>query len=539
MLKNYFLSLAFVLVSLTSKAQTVLEYNVGGAATGADYISNGLNLDFNAITTCQTAVSAVFSSGGYNGTWSNGSFNYYVNGTLVGSGVGSATVDLSAYIPVQSVRIQKTNYDNWNTVSIKLNVTSNTGSLPSLPQAVSDVYYLQNSTASPLNATLTGTGTALKWYVSALGEGYSTTAPTPVTSTLGTTSYWVSQVDASGCESARKQVNVHVTNVLPGTHLDFDGANDYVNCGNAPALQISGNAITLEARVKFTSFAGSSDNGSIINKEQNSPDYGYMLRAGGSGVVSFNLGNGWWNELSSPSNAVTLGVWHHIAATYEGTTMKIYVDGVEVASQGLTNINFSSTNQNLMIGSWSNIGRYLNASVDEVRVWNIARTTAEIQNAMNCELNNPTSQTGLVAYYQFNQGVDGADNTALTTLTDSSATAYTATLNNFALNGTASNWLAGSSVVTGNICATLSSDGFESDSFAVKVYPNPSSGVFQLQNQEAAQLEVYDLMGKVILNKSVQAGDVSFDLSGYAPGVYLLKITNNSGNTTVSKIVKK
>lgn len=327
-------------------------------------------------------------------------------------------------------------------------------------------------------------------------------------------------------------------NAVPATHLDFDGINDYVNCGNAPAVQISGNAITLEARVKFKSFAGSFNDGSIINKEQNSPDYGYMLRAGSSGIVNFNLGNGWWNELSSPSYAVTIGVWHHIAATYDGTTMKIYVDGVLVASQVSANIYFSSTNQNLMIGSWSNIGRYLNASVDEVRVWNIARTTAEIQNAMNCELNNPTSQTGLVAYYQFNQGVDGADNTALTTLTDSSATAYTATLNNFALNGIASNWLAGSSVVTGNTCAVLSSDAFELNPFALQVYPNPSSGIFQLQTQEEAQLEVYDLMGKMILNKSVQAGAVSFDLSGHAPGMYLLKITSGSGKTVACKIVK-
>ena len=93
-----------------------------------------------------------------------------------------------------------------------------------------------------------------------------------------------------------------------------------------------------------------------------------MLRAGASGMVNFNLGNGSWNELNSSSNVVTLGVWHHIAATYDGAMMKIYVDGVQVASQARANINFSSTNQNLMIGSWSNIGRYLNAAVDEVRV---------------------------------------------------------------------------------------------------------------------------------------------------------------------------
>lgn len=327
-------------------------------------------------------------------------------------------------------------------------------------------------------------------------------------------------------------------NSVPATHLDFDGINDYVNCGNSSAVQISGNAITLEARVKFKSFAGSFNDGSIINKEQNSPDYGYMLRAGGQGVVNFNLGNGGWNELSTPQNTVSTNVWYHIAAVYDGSFMRIYVDGQEIISEPRTNINFSSPNQNLMIGSWSNIGRYLNAAVDEVRVWNIARTAAAIQNGMNCELINPTSQTGLAAYYKLNQGTDGADNTAFTYAVNSAASGGIATLTNFSLNGATSNWAAGSSVITGNTCAVLSSDGFESNSFALQVYPNPSSGIFQLQTQEAAQLEVYDLMGKVILNKSVPAGTASLDLSQHASGVYLLKITNGSGNTTVSKIVK-
>ena len=169
----------------------------------------------------------------------------------------------------------------------------------------------------------------------------------------------------------------------------------------------------------------------------------------------------------------------------------------------------------------------------------MSRTAAEIQHYMNCELSNPTSQTGLVAYYQFNQGVDGANNTALTTLTDSSATAYTATLNNFTLNGTTSNWLSGSSVVTGDTCATLSSDAFELNSLAVQAYPNPSSGIFQLQIQEEARLEVYDLMGKMVLQKNVQAGAAFFDLSQYASGVYILKATNVFGDTIVSKIVKE
>ena len=164
MLKNYFLSITFLLVGISSKAQTVLEYNVSAAATAVQYQINGLNLEFTAITTCQTDVSVVLGSSGYNGSWSNGSYNYYVNGTLAGTGSGSTTVNLSAFIPVQSIRIEKSNQDNWNTVSIQLSVTSNSAAIPLLPQAISDVYFLQNSTAAPLTALLTGTGSALKWY---------------------------------------------------------------------------------------------------------------------------------------------------------------------------------------------------------------------------------------------------------------------------------------------------------------------------------------------------------------------------------------
>lgn len=531
MLKKYFLVVAFALAGVASNGQTVLEYNAGGAATGSDYLFNGLNLTYTPITTCQTAVTAVFGSSGYNGTWSNGNFNYYVNGSLIGSGTGTATVDLSAYIPVQSVRIEKTNYDNWNTVSIKLNVTSNTATMPSLPQAVSDVYYLQNSTASALNATLTGTGTALKWYTSAIGDGYSATAPTPVTTALGVTSYWVAQVNADGCESARRQINVHIVNALPATHLDFDGINDYVAVAGIPNPTGS---FTIEAWAKletkgYRTIFSKIDNGNLgfsLSYNFNND----RMRA------SIGKGTGWINVQSL--TAWNLNQWYHVALVYNATsgTMSYYQDGVLQGNESVLPLYAAAT---FKIGNdaWNELW---DGNIDEVRVWNIARTATEIQNAMHCELSNPTSQTGLVAYYKFNQGADNADNSTVTTLTDSSVTAaYTGTLNNFALNGTVSNWLSGSAVVTGNTCTALSSDEFESYAEEVKVYPNPSSGIFNFQTQEAAQLEVYDLMGKMILTKSVQAGTASFDLSEQASGMYLLKITNGSGNTAVCKMAKQ
>ena len=263
-----------------------------------------------------------------------------------------------------------------------------------------------------------------------------------------------------------------------------------------------------------------------------------MLRAGASGIVNFNLGNSLWNELDTPENTVTTNVWYHLAAVYDGNYMKIFVDGQEVASQAVSNIEFSSPNQNLMIGSWSTVGRFLNGSIEEVRVWNVARSQVQLQDNRNCELDNPTSQTGLVAYYQFNQGLADGENISITTLSDASATASTGILNNFALNGLNSNWLSGSTVVTGSSCSSLASGDFASNSLALKVYPNPSLGVFQIETQEEVTMEVYNILSNQILNKKVQEGNTLLDISGYASGIYLLKLTTNAGTINTYKLIK-
>ncbi|MBI4649490.1 MAG: T9SS type A sorting domain-containing protein, partial [Bacteroidia bacterium] len=73
------------------------------------------------------------------------------------------------------------------------------------------ITYCQNETASQLTAT----GTNLLWYTSPTGGTGSTTAPTPLTTNIGTTSYYVSQITGV-CESNRTQINV-VVNAIPET----------------------------------------------------------------------------------------------------------------------------------------------------------------------------------------------------------------------------------------------------------------------------------------------------------------------------------
>jgi hypothetical protein len=80
-------------------------------------------------------------------------------------------------------------------------------SLPATPVVVSPVVYCQGTTASPLSAT----GTNLKWYTVASGGTSSTIVPTPSTSTVGTTTYYVSQtITATGCEGPRSAITVTV-----------------------------------------------------------------------------------------------------------------------------------------------------------------------------------------------------------------------------------------------------------------------------------------------------------------------------------------
>lgn len=320
---------------------------------------------------------------------------------------------------------------------VSINVTINEA--PEAPTVSTPVTYNQGDIASELAATTGGTG--FMWYTTETGGTGDVNAPTPDTSTGGFTSYWVSSTNDNGCESERTEIVVNVN--APATHLNFGAVNDYVDCGNGSSLQITGNTITLEAYVNFNSFGSSPAFGNIINKDDITEN-GYMLRAGGNGVINFVIASAGWNELFSPDNTINLNQWHHISGVYDGVNFKIYVDGIEVASQPLS-VNIGNVAANLNLGKDSYFQkRFIDASLDEVRIWNVARTAEQINSSKNCELQG--DETGLVAYYQFNQGLGAGNNTSEVTILDATTNNNNGTLTNFTLSGTTSNWLSGSPI---------------------------------------------------------------------------------------------
>jgi hypothetical protein len=144
------------------------------------------------------------------------------------------------------------------------------------------------------------------------------------------------------------------------------------------------------------------------------------------------------------------GNWHHVAVTYNHsatTKFTLYIDGaVEASGNTTVPVNTSATG-GFQIGRRNDGINFFDGIIDEVRVWNVVRTQAEIQAAMNSEF--CAIPAGLVAYYKFNQGVAGAANAGITTATNAVGS-NNGTLNAFALAGSTSNWVAGKTLTTGS-----------------------------------------------------------------------------------------
>ena len=222
--------------------------------------------------------------------------------------------------------------------------------------------------------------------------------------------------------------------------LDFDGTDDKVDCGNDTSVQISGKAITLEAWIYPTAWKTNAFDGNVINKEYNTSNYGYMLRVGAGGKLNFAIGDGTWREITT-GTILSLNTWQHIAGTYDGAKMRVYLNGAAVDSLAVAISITKTPITNLMLGAHSTYTRFYQGLIDEVRIWSVCRSVDQLNNNKGIEF--CSSQTGLRAYYKFNQGKAASSNSAISTLADLSDYNNNASLVNFALSGGSSNWVRG------------------------------------------------------------------------------------------------
>lgn len=170
---------------------------------------------------------------------------------------------------------------------------------------------------------------------------------------------------------------------LPGSGNAYDFSSNYILATNSASL--NSDYITLEAWIKADSWATNIWENVIISKDGwATGSEGYTLRAGANGSLSFNIGSaGNWVEVVSTPLMAT-GQWYHVAGTYDGLNLRIYINGEEVNSTAHTGVIAQGT-YDLNIGRIAyTVGgnRYFDGALDEVRVWSAALTQTSIQDYM-------------------------------------------------------------------------------------------------------------------------------------------------------------
>ena len=225
----------------------------------------------------------------------------------------------------------------------------------------------------------------------------------------------------------------------PSTALKLDGIDDYIDCGSTVSAP---NIKTLECWVKFSSLSGVQE---IVSKSRSSNGIELLIYSNSLAFFCMNTVSN-VSHIDYPVSNLATGQWYHIAATWNGTdrtTMALYVNGVLVGTRadggnvGATGVSDPGAGTKLMVGNWNDGARFLNGSIDEVRVWDRLRTQAELRAAAYDTL--PRTTPGLLAYLRMDQGSAGGTNTTVTTMKDYSTNNLACNLTNFSMTGTSSN----------------------------------------------------------------------------------------------------
>jgi hypothetical protein len=313
-----------------------------------------------------------------------------------------------------------------------------------------------------------------------------------------------------------------------GDCLSFNGSNALVTVNDASSLDLT-NGLTLEAWVKPSAIP---DNWiDVVYKGSGGNDNYYLESSSTRSSVPVGgalLTSGQRAEANGTS-ALKTGSWTYLAATYDGTTMRLYINARQVASTKLSGTITTGTGP-LSFGGDSYWGQYFNGLIDEVRIYNNALTASQIKTDMITPIGNAaptiTSETPASSATNvnvstaptgtFNEAVQAS--TISFTLKNSSGTAVSGAVsynpNTYVTTFTPSSALAYNMKYTATISGAVSTSGVAMTgpfTWSFTTDTAPPSVVSETPASGATGVAV-TTAPTATFNKAVQSSTISFTL---------------------------
>ena len=208
--------------------------------------------------------------------------------------------------------------------------------------------------------------------------------------------------------------------------LDFNGTNDYIDCGNP---SIFTDLTSFSFSCWFNSNVKGNDDG-ILGKWLSGTNRSFALNletSGAGSAIRFAVFNSSGAVVQSYINSSdwSTGSWYNVSGTYDGTNVKLYLDGVLKDTVALTG-TVRNASQSFRIGVYGS-SSYFDGEISNVQIFNTALTTTNVASLYNngTPLSDMSSFTSLVSWYKLNNTTTGIqDSKGSNNGTNNGATEY-------------------------------------------------------------------------------------------------------------------